>query len=235
MDKKKHKNFCELSGKDLGVFFLLPHVPEDLERWNVCYRPERTGFSGSSLDFTPVFEYIKLTRWFIQSRHHSWIRHHCDSGFSLAVTWKMFHCRISTISFSQPSNCPPATFMGYNVCGAETQRPNSPKSQRTLNITLGIMPFLKKQRKKNTRKLICHLDVFPAPLAEHCCWCAQGMSRIKRVQTTISGLCLQPGFTERGLKIAIAFRKITAENNTHKTFLLCILWTWGRGTTLLLP
>lgn len=32
-----------------------------------------------------------------------------------------------------------------------------------------------------------------------------------------------------------SLQKITAENNTHKAFLLCILWTWGCGTTLLLP
>lgn len=133
--------------------------------WNVGCRPEWTSLSGSPLDFAlPLYKCVKLTRLLIQSTHQSWMRHHHDSGFSLAGTQKMSHCRISHQTGHQPHS-------------RATLKPRGQIHQAMgdLKHQLGDCALpLQNQQKKGARKCIHHLITFLVLLFEYCCSCAQG-------------------------------------------------------------
>lgn len=88
MDMKKSKNVCELSVKELGwilFFFSFCHMSQKIQGiWDIGCRPQWTDFSGSLLGFFPsLFACVKLTRWFIQPRHHRWTEITMTEAFPL--------------------------------------------------------------------------------------------------------------------------------------------------------
>lgn len=110
-----------------------------------------TGFSGSSLDFAPLF--ARTWSWPGSSSNYSWIGHAHDSGFFLAVTLRMSHWRIS----HGPS---PLTSHGsshqMHWCARTEHRNPKAKFIWTMGdsiISLGIMPFLWEEKKKGRGKM----------------------------------------------------------------------------------
>lgn len=147
--------------------------------WNVGCRPEWTSLSGSPLDFAlPLYKCVKLTRLLIQSTHQSWMRHHHDSGFSLAGTQKMSHCRISHQTGHQPHS-------------RATLKPRGQIHQAMgdLKHQLGDCALpLQNQQKKGARKCIHHLITFLVLLFEYCCSCAQGVIHQRGPESTSRSL-----------------------------------------------
>lgn len=88
MDKKKHEKLYKLCWK---AGFLSAVHPRRLRTSGML--ATGAGFSGSSLDFAPLF--ARTWSWPGSSSNYSWIGHAHDSGFFLAVTWKTSHWRIS--------------------------------------------------------------------------------------------------------------------------------------------